>query len=345
MVAVVTKEEGAFLTHANYLRAIASEAGLTLVSTEKKALASVAKRVSKSPSISDSASGSTDHDQVKRSLANAWGTELLLALSGRHAVDDEIVRLANNWAVVQAYYVVYHATQALAVAKGFPRPDSHPKTQNQYASFWIKRPLELSPWTLGADDGGWANCPPSRSIDSSIHGWVGCSPATQLSLAAKAFRTTRDDSVGEAVDRLRDRVRSERRKEWEAEESARLSAGKKARVRPPSRRPQLGAAERSAVAAKVPPHGLIHYLFRLRIKTNYVDSAMFTDGPQDEMSSATVQRDLRYIAGSTLLVHELHIAQLVGVTKVRRWADDWMAVNAPAAGTRPLALQLRRPFL
>lgn len=110
MVAVVTKEEGAFLTHANYLRAIASEAGLTLVSTEKKALASVAKRVSKSPSISDSASGSTDHDQVKRSLANAWGTELLLALSGRHAVDDEIVRLANNWAVVQAYYVVYHAT-------------------------------------------------------------------------------------------------------------------------------------------------------------------------------------------------------------------------------------------
>lgn len=344
MVAVVTKEEGAFLTHANYLRAIASEAGLTLPSTEKKALASVAARASKSPSLSDSASAPIDHDQVKRSLANAWGTELLLALSGRHVVDDEIVRLANNWAVVQAYYVVYHATQALAVAKGFPRPDSHPKTQNQYASFWVKRPLDLSPWTLGAD-GAWANCPPNKSIDSSIHGWTACSPATQLSLAAKAFRTTRDDSVSAAVDRQRDRLRSERRKAWEAEESARLSSGKKARVKPTWRRPQLSAAEGSAAAAKVPPHGLIHYLYRLRIKTNYVDSAMFTDGPQDETSSATVQRDLRYIAGSTLLVHELHIAQLVGVGKVQKWADDWLAANAPAAGTRPLALQLRRPLL
>jgi hypothetical protein len=345
MVAVVTKEEGAFLTHANYLRAIASEAGLTLVSTEKKALASVAARVSKSPSSRDSASGPIDHDQVKRSLANAWGTELLLALSGRHAVDDEIVRLANNWAVVQAYYVVYHATQALAVAKGFPPPDSHRKTQNQYASFWIKRPLNLSPWTFGADDGGWVNCPPSRSIDSSIHGWTGCSPATQLSLAAKAFRTTRDDSVSEALDRLRDRVRVQHRREWEAEESARRSVGKKARVTPTWRRPQLSAAERAAAAAKVPPHGLIDYLYRLRIKTNYVDSAMFTDGPPDKTSSATVQRDLRYIAGSTLVVHELHIARLVGVTRLQKWADDWLAANAPVAGARPLALQLRRPLL
>ena len=345
MFAVVTKEEGAFLTHANYLRAIASEAGLTLVSTEKKALARVAARVSNSRSISDSGSRSIDHDQVKRSLANAWGTELLLALSGRHAVDDEIVRLANNWAVVQAYYVMYHATQALAVAKGFPRPDSHPKTQNQYASFWIKRSLDLSPWTLGADDRGWVNCPSSRSIDGSVHGWTGCSPATQLSLAAKAFRTTRDDSVAVAVDRLRDRIRADRRREWEAEESARLSQGKKARVKPTWRRPQLSTAERSTAAAKVPPHGLIHYLYRLRVKTNYVDSAMFTDGPPDDTSSTMVQQDLRYIAGSTLLVHELHIAHLVGVARVQKWADDWLAANAPAAGTRPLALQLRRPLL
>jgi hypothetical protein len=342
---MVTKEEGAFLTHANYLRAIAAEAGLTILSTETKALTAVAARAKKSPSMSDSAPAQVDLDQVKRSLANAWGTELLLALSGRHAVDDEIVRLANNWAVVQAYYVVYHATQALAVAKGFPRPDSHPKTQNQYVSFWVKRPLDLAPWTLGADAIGWANCPPNKSIEPSIHGWSGCTPATQLSLAAKAFRTTRDDTVAEAVDRLRDRRRSERRKEWEAEEAARVASGKKPRVVPKWPRPQLSAAERSAAAAKVAPHGLIHYLYRLRIKTNYVDSAMFTDGPSDESSSTMVQRDLRYIAGSTLLLHELHIARLLGVAKVRKWADDWLAANAPTAGSRPFALQLRRPLL
>jgi hypothetical protein len=275
---VVTKEEGAFLTHANYLRAIAAEAGLTLLSSESKALANVAARVAKSPSMSDTAAAPIDVEQVKRSLANAWGTELLLALSGRHAVDDEIVRLANNWAVVQAYYVAYHATRALAVAKGFPRPNSHPKTQNQYAAFWITRPIHLSPWTLGADAAGWSNCPPKATIDTAIHGWTGCSSGTQLSLTAKAYRTTRDDSVDEALDRLRDRLRSDRRKQWQAEEAARRAADKKARAEPKWTRPRLSDAERKAAAGKVPANGLIHYLYRLRIKTNYVDSAMFTDG-------------------------------------------------------------------
>ncbi len=112
---------------------------------EAKALNALASRVSASPSMATTLPESIDEDQVRRSLANAWGTELLLALSSRYATDDEFVRLANNWAVIQAYYVVYHATQALAVAKGFPRPDSHPKTQNQYLSFWVPRPLDLTP--------------------------------------------------------------------------------------------------------------------------------------------------------------------------------------------------------
>lgn len=246
--------------------------------------------------------------------------------------------------MVQVYYVVYHATQALAVAKGFPRPDSHPKTQHQYTSFWVKRPLDLSPWTLGASSGGWANCPPNKTIDDSIHGWTACSPATQLSLVAKAYRTTRDDAVDEALERLRDRLRAERRKEWQAQDAARKAMGRKPRVEPSWPRPKLSAFERKTAANKVAPSGLIHYLYRLRVKTNYVDSAMFTDGPTDETSSATVHRDLRYIAGSTLLLHELHVERLVGSAQVRKWADDWLAANAPAGGS-PFALKLRRPLL
>jgi hypothetical protein len=42
---------------------------------------------------------------------------------------DEVVRVSNNWNVVQAYYALYHAMQAILVARGYDRPDSHSKTQ------------------------------------------------------------------------------------------------------------------------------------------------------------------------------------------------------------------------
>lgn len=341
---MVTPEEGSFLTHANYLRALASEAGQASLVSEGKALSALAARVNASPSTADSRPAMIDYDQVQRSLSNAWGTELLLALSGRYVLDDEVIRLANNWAVVQAYYVVYHATQALAVARGFPRPDSHPKTQNQYANFWVNRPLDLSPWALGAAASGWRNCPAGRAIDPAIHGWSGCSRLTQLSIAAKAYRTTRDDAVAEALDRLRERKRAERRRAWAAEEKSRLDKGRKPRKEPPSRKPHLTPADQVSVNGKVPTHSLIHYLYRLRIKTNYVDSAMFTDGPPDETRSAIVHRDLRYIASATLLVHELHVGRLVGLPRLRKWTGDWLASNAPAGG-QALGLQIRHSLL
>ncbi|GAC1517977.1 MAG: hypothetical protein NVS1B12_07930 [Acidimicrobiales bacterium] len=342
---MVTPEEGSFLTHANYIRALASEAGSRLFASDKKALEHLAGRVALLPSIADARPPKVDLDQVHRSLTIAWGTELLLALSGRYIFEDEVVRLANNWAVVQAYYILYHATQALVVAKGFPRPDSHPKTQNQFISLWVDRPLDLSPWSLGASSGEtWRNCPTGKAIDRGVHVWTACTPTTQLSLAAKAYRTTRDDTVTEVVERLRQQKRTERRKAWLAEEGNRLAKGRKPRIEPSWPKPQLSAAERSVAESKVRNHSLIHYLYRLRIKTNYVDSAMFTDGPSDDASSSTVHRDLRYLAGASLLVHELHIAQLVGPSRLRGWADDWIAANAPAGG-KPVGIQLRRPLL
>jgi hypothetical protein len=108
--------------------------------------------------------------------------------------------------------------------------------------------------------------------------------------------------------------------------------------------PRINGAERAGIENKVPLHSLIHYLYRVRIKTNYVDSAMFTDGPTDDNISSIVHRDLRYLASSTMLVHEQRIERLVGSSRLRQWADDWLGTNAPAGG-KPLGLQLRRPLL
>jgi hypothetical protein len=71
---------------------------------------------------------------------------------------------------------------------------------------------------------------------------------------------------------------------------------------------------------------------------------MFTDGPTDEVSSAIVHRDLRYIASSTLLVHELHLARLIGSTRLGSWDDAWVAANLPL-GSPSVGLAGRRQFI
>ncbi len=72
------------------------------------------------------------------------------------------------------------------------------------------------------------------------------------------------------------------------------------------------------------------YLYRLRIKTNYEDSNMFTDGPDDKGSSISVRNALCIIAGGTLFLHELSISNLVGKPTFIRWAQNWAEKNLPA---------------
>ena len=50
--------------------------------------------------------------------------------------EDELIRVSNNWSVVQSYYIIYHSTQALAGARCFPRPTSHIKTQKIFSNLW-----------------------------------------------------------------------------------------------------------------------------------------------------------------------------------------------------------------
>lgn len=339
-----------FRTHANYLRAFAMlcttpyQSGVTLLFTPlQKQLGELAPTIAAAPSMAPPGSAKPDYDQVRTSLVNAWGTELLLAFGGQLARrEDELLRVMNNWAVVQTYYVGYHAIQALLVARGQPRPESHPKTQAQFATTWADRPVNLPPWTLGARDGGWCNPPVGQTIDDSVSPWSACGPISCWDLAAKALRTTREEAVRDRIAEARDRKKSANRKAWLAEERNRAAAGRKTRREPTWSRPQLASAEKRAVQVRVRSYTLLDYLYRLRIKTNYEDAGMFIDGPEDELVSGEAHRNLVAIAGCTLLVHELHITAIVGRAKMLNWADDWLGPNAHG---QQLGLALRRDLI
>ena len=322
--------EGRFRTHARYIEAFAMLAGLGLNNTELRALETVQQRTFASGVLSDSASGTIDHNQVRRSLSNAWGTELLLAMASRWDADDEFVRLTNTWGVVQAYYVGYHQTQALIVARGAARPSTHPNTQNQFVDLWVKR-------------NGVRNLPSGSAVDWTTHPWSTCDRASCCSIAAKALASTREESVKQALRRRREDGQRDLRRDWHQEEAIRIRAGRRARRPPHFALPRLSSAEKSAVEQRVRGYSILDYLFRLRIRANYDDASIFTDGPTEDMESAMLNRRLRYTAAATSLVTELRIRELVGRTRMTRWIDDFVATNIPAGLT--VGLSLRRDLI
>lgn len=310
-----------FRTHSNYIRAFA-----TLIGTDNK---QSAHKIERSGCLTKSGKTSTDYQQVLSSLKNAWGTELLINM-GKHFVNEsELVKLSNNWSTVQAYYVLYHSTQAVAVAKGYSRPLNHPRTQSMFYNLWANRNLCLEPWTLAYGCNGARNIPSHVKVDDNIHNWSLCSPSSAWSLVCKALKTTREDNLDKSFKNAREKKRSEKRKLLKQQQAKRLELGRKPKTIRSVSLPQLTLEEKRSLDQKEPPTTIIDYLYRLRIKTNYVDSGMFTDGPENDPVSFQVRDDLNTIAGGVLLLAELTVSNIVSHNVFFGWINDWVRTNVP----------------
>jgi len=117
---------------------------------------------------------------------------------------------------------------------------------------------------------------------------------------------------------------------------------RKKRIFPPS---NLTAAERAAVNKRLRPYSLIDYSYRLRIKTNYEDAEMFTEGPHDVTTSGRVNRDIVRLAAASLLMAELHIARLVGAPALGAMANGWLQTHTTLPAQMQGGLWTRRPLL
>jgi hypothetical protein len=344
------RQQKSFLTHANYLRAFSmlcrapyTPEKLLGVPSWERDLPALAAHIRGLGELDPQSLPAPIAEQVQASLRNAWGTELLLALGGTLGADDELVRLMNNWAVVQAYYCCYHGTQALLAARGAKRLENHRKTQNEFASLWVTRNLHCPPWSFGAGARGWCNPPDSQSIDDKINSLTHPNRFNCWSLAGKALRTTREERGNERVKEERVKKRSRRKQAWEKEQRQRESEGRKRLKEPEFGQPHLTASEKARVDERLRPFSVMDYLYRLRIKTNYKDAAMFTEGPEDEDASIRVHLALSFLTGCTLLVHELRIQRLVGEKLVLQWVDDWLGKSGP--GAMGLGVARRRDLL
>ena len=296
----MTPARGAFLSHANYIQAFdhlmsayyLPDRGLFTFWAPLESLyeaIAVAVRASRLWNRLQRRP-QTDVNEVTRILRNAWSTESLLALTGEFAT-DEIIGTANNWAVVQGYYASYHVSQALFVARGDARANTHETGQSQFAAFWARPSISLPPWSLGWGPTGYLNVPNGIEVITPRSPWIGCDDRSCWGLLGMALRTTRNDTIDEQLVMARERKRAERRRLWRQQEAARLAEGRRARAEPAfPRRPQLTGGEKQQVMDHVRAHGILDYLYRLRIRSNYLDTTMFEDGPERVHLSSAMGR-------------------------------------------------------
>lgn len=338
-----------FRSHQNYLSAFTHLAGFTSPdNVDSDVLGEIARKVI--AAFPDSP-GHRNYDggELASCLNRAWGTETILSSGMRFDRDDSFLRIANAWGCVQAYYVGYAATQALVVASGQPRPTNHPKTQDQSITLWTNRRNGVAPFSFAAIEGSVLRKDPTayrhgpnRNIHIGIHSWAKGTKHNAWDIAALALRTTREEAVDAAVQDARRQKIRQKSKTWTAEEEARLARGMSPRPTPTFKTAQLSNGEKEACEKAVRPHGLLDYLWRLRIKANYQEADMFTEGPEDDAGSAIVASSMVRLAAAIMMAHETRIAQILGKTVVIEMARNWAAKNSP---DHSMGIGLRLPLL
>lgn len=330
---------GSFRAHQNYLTAFSylagfpPETGRGLVVLEGMAATVVAAFPRRGGNRSFHA------QELAACLNRAWGTELILDMSLRFASEDELMRIANSWGCVQLYYVGYSATQALIVASGQPRPDSHTKTQEQAVTLWTNRQAGsgIAPFSFAAKPGSMGNKNPQAYAHGpgrdilDVHSWSPCNKHNYWDLAAMALRTTREGVLEDIFSKMRKERLAAKRRVWREKEKAHLAKGKLPREQPDFKKAIVTQGEKRICEQKMRSYGWLDYLYRLRIKANYEETEMFTKGPQDGYTSGIVARNMVRIASATMIAHEVRIAQMLGKQTVLDLARDWVQANTPPA--------------
>ncbi|MFF9119009.1 hypothetical protein ACF09Y_26025 [Streptomyces massasporeus] len=338
---VDSEQTRSFRTHASYIRAFRELAlGESTLSLED-AVAGLHASATPFLFTPDGAARACDRGQLMACLRRAWATARLLEHTHALAEDSEIIRLANSWGAVQTYYVLYGAAQALMVAEGGTRPQSHEPTKRRYVDLWTSRSLQIAPWTLAATspgsrlaDGDGILGGPGRALDFDLHPWVAWQGEQAWDIAAKALRSTRQLLVDDRLANKRREKLAAKKKQWRVDQEVRMASGRKPAVEPKTVR--LTVAEREAATSAVRPATMADYLYRLRVKANYEDVTVFSDGPSSDHEATEVGADLVALASATLLVHELRIAAIIGMNDLVK-AMDAVLLHASGGSTGGLA--------
>jgi hypothetical protein len=267
--------------------------------------------------------GAAQTAALDTALRKAWGT--LRRACGEVEDPDVFDEEANAWLPMLAYYSVYHAVSAFAVASGQQQPRDHASAL-KLAGKEVLRGVLPYPW------GAWCNgCPQTGS--ANFGGLIHTSSVHVLS---------RPDP-GSTDDRIAMLLRTTRYKELE-----RRLAGERAKaLAPGTTRRNIKRAEKEQMAAAMPATTLFDVFWRLRKKANYEDADVFVLGAAGETDARRLGESLVIVTEATVAALEALMSAYVGPAILQASAAAYLrrthAAPQSAIGRRASSWAARLP--
>lgn len=279
----------AFRAYRNYVIDIASEIGGRYgwgTSLVEGVMDGVDRYVSdlgiqRRPLSEDEAAG------LEAALRKSWGD---LRRLRREVDDDAFDEESNAWLPVQAYYAVYKAVLAFAVASGQQAPRDHRKALNVIAKD-VERGLLPYPWSLCC-----IGCPQTGSYQvigaetaESVHVLSNPDPVNSRDRTAMFLRTTRQKELERrfAAERQKGVVRGRRRR-------------------------NLSREAKNEIAKRLAPTTVFDLFWRLRVKANYEDADTFVLGASGLPDARAFADSLAILADASVAALEALIIRYVG---------------------------------
>lgn len=245
----------------------------------------------------------------EKELRNAWFTEVALNIPTIFDLPD-LVPYSNHWATVMAYYVVHHgARAALAVRDGgLPARPRHDWLLKQVSELADQRRAFPLPWGVvclgheaafrfvGLPDDADVECP--RLVG-------GFDPKYAWGAFCKALATTRKKATDQAAT------------EWKRRE----------------RKNRIPKAERFRLGDDLPPTTVFNFLFRLRLRSNYMDADAFAAAVGMPHDAHLFNRCLTTIVSSSMMVWETAICVMLGSEDLVRLARQAIRLMPAAENT------------
>ncbi len=284
-----TKNEKAFDSYRFYLSCLVKDLGQT-----HRTIESFAKYAWGQCNLAPSKS-ILDNKLIRRFLVIAWNTEYLTRTNVSQEID--IIKVSNQWRVIQAYYSIYSAGEAVVYVLDGVLVESHAKCISKLNNFFVDR-KHVSPWSfayMGSIRQGFV----SKNFPSNAK------PVNNLSRLEM-----------ENVDLVATCLRAEHRNRIDDYEPQKLSKKQK----------KEGQKKTFKIDHKPGYTTILNFLYRLRIKSNYKDAEIFTVDSPDEYVKQ-FNKDLVFIVDVTLLLFELIIIRRWGKVSFVRLAEDYLKTS------------------
>lgn len=226
---------------------------------------------------------------IKKFLFIGWNTECLIRLNDEQS-SIEIIRVNNQWKPIQAYYSIYSISEARLYALG-RSGGSHSSCLSNISSFFVQM-KNLDPWSFSFT--GFKGNSKIISNFAFINFPKDIIPAHPLS------------DISQPVESIACCIRAEHRK--------RIDEHKK------------GKRDRFKYLYDPGYTSFFHFLYRLRIKSNYKNAEIFlAEAPNEKIEAFS--KNLSFICEQTNTVLETIILRKIGRNALIDLMDEFSSTN------------------